>query len=68
MLNRNMNSRPMLTLDKEVISKADISTIENMRTSGKGGAGHGQSSVPTTPTTFDTVTVTTTIGTTTFGV
>jgi hypothetical protein len=68
MLNKNMNSRPTLTLDKEVISKADVYTIENMRTSGKGGAAHGQSSVPTTPTTFDTVSATTTVGTTTFGV
>lgn len=48
----SVNRRPMLILEKEIISKADISTIENIRASKNEGAATIPSSIPTTPTTL----------------
>jgi hypothetical protein len=57
MSNMSVNSRPMLMLEKEIISKADITSIENMSASDKSGVGMGHSSFPTIPTTWAAVTV-----------
>ncbi|MEC5142395.1 hypothetical protein [Chitinophaga sp. 212800010-3] len=51
--NITLNSRPILKLEKEIISKADTLAIENMRAAGVVEMVH--SSVPTTPTTFGSV-------------
>ncbi len=48
----SVNRRPMLILEKEIISKADVSTIENIRASKNEGALVIPSSIPTTPTTL----------------
>ncbi|HEY9261127.1 hypothetical protein [Chitinophaga sp.] len=48
--NMSVNNRLMLMLEKEIISKADVSTIENMRASDKSRVGM-ESSFPTLPTT-----------------
>ncbi|MDR6565165.1 MULTISPECIES: hypothetical protein [Chitinophaga] len=48
----SVNRRPMLILEKEIVSKADISTIENIRASSYDGAATIPSSIPTTPTTL----------------
>lgn len=50
--NMSVNNRPMLMLEKEIISKADVSTIENMSAADKSGVRRGDSSFPTIPTTF----------------
>lgn len=54
MLKSNMSAsnRPVLMLEKEIISKADVSTIENMTASAKAGVGLVHSSFPTIPTTW----------------
>lgn len=49
--NMSLNSRPMLTLEKEIVSKADTRTIENISARNNKGAGI-DSSIPTTPTTL----------------
>ena len=48
--NMSLNNRPMLTLEKEIVSKADTRTIENISTSNKSAM--IDSSLPTTPTTL----------------
>ncbi|MCW3462842.1 hypothetical protein [Chitinophaga nivalis] len=47
----NMNAVSALVLDKEIISKADARTIENMSADKKSGEGYIPSVLPTTPTT-----------------
>lgn len=46
----SLNNRPMLTLEKEIVSKADTRTIENISASNKSAM--IDSSLPTTPTTL----------------
>lgn len=48
----SVNRRPMLILEKEIVSKADVSTIENIRASSYEGVATIPSSIPTTPTTL----------------
>ncbi|MFY0254760.1 hypothetical protein ACDQ55_12475 [Chitinophaga sp. 30R24] len=55
--NMSVNSRPSLLLEKEIIAKAEVSAVENMK-SGRPAAGLVHSSVPTTPTTFGTIVIT----------
>lgn len=55
--NLSVNNRPMLMLEKEIISKADVSTIENMSASDKSGTGMVHSSFPTIPTTWASLAV-----------
>lgn len=47
----SVNNRPMLTLEKEIVSKADTRTIENISAANNKGA-MIDSSIPTTPTTL----------------
>ena len=46
----SVNRRPVLILEKEIVSKADVRTIENIRASNYEGVISILSSVPTTPT------------------
>ncbi len=48
----SVNRRPVLILEKEIVSKADVRTIENIRASSYEGVTSILSSVPTTPTTL----------------
>ncbi|MBS0027593.1 hypothetical protein ACTJJ0_32330 [Chitinophaga sp. 22321] len=54
--NKSLNRRPVLALEKEIISKADINTIENM-SGAHAGKGMLDSSVPTIPTTWANVAI-----------
>lgn len=47
----SLNNRPMLTLEKEIVSKADTRTIENISARNNKGVTI-DSSLPTTPTTL----------------
>ncbi|MGO4290170.1 hypothetical protein [Chitinophaga sp. RAB17] len=51
-MNVSVNNRPVLMLEKQIISKADVSTIENMSASDKSGVRMADSSFPTIPTTW----------------
>ncbi|SEW31960.1 hypothetical protein [Chitinophaga arvensicola] len=53
--NMSVNNRPMLTLEKEIISKADTRTIENMKASNSSDTAMMYSSIPTIPTTTGSV-------------
>jgi hypothetical protein len=53
--NMSVNNRPMLTLEKEIVSKADTRTIENIKASHGTGAAMMDSSIPTIPTTTGSV-------------
>lgn len=54
--NKSFNSRPVLSFEKEIISKADINTIENMSGTQRSGKGL-DSSIPTIPTTWANVAI-----------
>ena len=55
--NKSLKNRPVLALEKEIISKADIHTIERMSGIHHSGIGIIDSSVPTIPTTFGNLAV-----------
>lgn len=62
MQKNNMNGRPMLTLEKEIISKADIATIANINAPGTSDGQDTTSTggMPTVPPTIGSTVFTTT--------